>query len=519
MLFNSFEFIFGFLPASLLIFYAIGSLDRKLATLWLAVCSIFFYACWNYRMTALLLASVAFNYLCAFLIHRCSENRYLQNAILTFGILVDLGVLIFYKYLSALIFFLEENGVVTAGTKFEIILPLGISFFTFTQIGFLIDVRQRVAKYRGPVSYVAFVTFFPHLIAGPILHNREILPQFEDPRMGRFSAENIALGLSYFAIGLMKKILIADNLAGIADNGFAHPHTLDLFGAWGVTLAYTFQLYFDFSGYSDMAIALARMFGIIFPANFNSPYKATSIIDFWQRWHMTLTRYLMLYVYNPLAIRVARRRAARYPMAQAGPESSAGFTQLVVFPTMVAMGLAGVWHGAGLQFLIFGVMHGSFLCINHAWRIFGPRRRKKGAVKDVGENPIVIGLKFVLTFLAVLAGWILFRAASLSDAVAVINAMVGGNGLRLPELPQSLPAVWRASWLPLELAALFLALWLLPNTQELFAKYHPILGKVRPAWAVVCWRPNWAWAFVTIVLWVAAIMALTAPTRFLYFQF
>ena len=324
MLFNSFEFIFGFLPASLLIFYAIGSLDRKLATLWLAVCSIFFYACWNYRMTALLLASVAFNYLCAFLIHRCSKNRYLQNAILIFGILVDLGVLIFYKYLSALIFFLEENGVVTAGTKFEILLPLGISFFTFTQIGFLIDVRQRVAKYRGPVSYVAFVTFFPHLIAGPILHNREILPQFEDPRMGRFSAENIALGLSYFAIGLMKKILIADNLAGIADNGFAHPHALDLLGAWGVTLAYTFQLYFDFSGYSDMAIALARMFGIIFPANFNSPYKATSIIDFWQRWHMTLTRYLMLYVYNPIGDLGGAQAGGTVPNGPGGPRIGRG---------------------------------------------------------------------------------------------------------------------------------------------------------------------------------------------------
>ena len=170
-------------------------------------------------------------------------------------------MIVFSKHLSALIFFLEENGVVTAGTKFEILLPLGISFFHVHQIGFLIDVRQRVAKYRGPVSYVAFVNLFPHLIAGRILHNREILPQFEDPRMGRFSAENIALGLSYFAIGLMKKILIADNLAGIADNGFAHPHTLDLFGAWGVTFSIYISAVFRLLrllGYGDSACANVR---------------------------------------------------------------------------------------------------------------------------------------------------------------------------------------------------------------------------------------------------------------------
>ena len=324
-------------------------------------------------------------------------------------------------------------GVVAPGSLDPIILPLGISFFTFTQIGFLVDCAAGSVKDRNPVNYLLFVTFFPHLIAGPILHHAEIMPQFKDRRSYRLDLDNVARGASLFAIGLFKKVIIADTFAIYAQPGFAAPAGLTLVASWGTLLCYSLQLYFDFSGYSDMAIGIAKMFNIQFPLNFNSPYKAHNIIDFWQRWHMTLTRYITLLIYNPIAIEITRHRVARGLPVRLNRKAAVKFrpfVSMVAFPTFCTMALAGVWHGAGLQFLIFGLLHACYLTINHLWRSFGPKPA------SAGPTPVravqVIGA-VLLTYLAVLVAQLFFRAASCGDALTLLAGMVGAHGVRRPD--------------------------------------------------------------------------------------
>jgi alginate O-acetyltransferase complex protein AlgI len=264
-------------------------------------------------------------------------------------------------YLAAVLWFLRVHGVADVALA-DPVLPLGISFFSFTQIGFLVDCRQGQAREPSLLNYALFVSFFPHLIAGPILHHREIMPQFADPATWRLRGENIAVGSAIFLIGLLKKTLLADPLAPIASAGYADPAALTLFPAWHAALAYSLQLYFDFSGYSDMAIGLARLFNLRFPLNFNSPYQAQSIIDYWQRWHMTLTRWLMMYLYNPLALHMTRNRVRRgLPVDRNARTSLRGFVSMVALPTMVTIGLAGLWHGSAFTFVVFGLLHGVYL--------------------------------------------------------------------------------------------------------------------------------------------------------------
>ena len=298
MLFNSYVFLYAFLPIALAGYFLLARSGRVPAALWLVGMSLLFYGWWNPAYVPLLVLSIGGNHLLSRLIGAAEQRPRRQNWLLGLGIAANLGALGYYKYLGWLVVLL--NGA--AGTRFAapgIVLPLGISFFTFTQLGYLIDCRQGVAKDRGLLNYLVFVTFFPHLIAGPILHNGEMMPQFAAPATYRFSADNFSVGLGIFVIGLLKKCLLADPIGAIVPAGFAHAAALPLFAAWHVALAYSLQLYFDFSGYSDMAIGLARMFNLRFPLNFNSPYKAASVIDYWQRWHMTLTRYLMTYPVQP----------------------------------------------------------------------------------------------------------------------------------------------------------------------------------------------------------------------------
>ena len=310
MVFSSFPFVFAFLPLALLGFLATARVGTRAAGLWLVLASLGFYAYWRLDFLPLLLVSIGFNFGMGFVLSRLGERPQLQQAALLAGIAADLAALVYYKYAVGLAGFFGLETV--AGTPLhEIVLPLGISFFTFTQIGYLLDVSSGVAKTRDLLSYVLFVTFFPHLIAGPILHNREMMPQFADPATYRFSAGNLAVGLTIFAIGLAKKVLLADPLAGDVATGFAHAERLGLIGAWYAVVSYSLQLYFDFSGYSDMAIGLARMFNVRFPLNFNSPYKAMTVIDYWQRFHMTLTRFITMYLFSPMALWVTRWRAGR----------------------------------------------------------------------------------------------------------------------------------------------------------------------------------------------------------------
>jgi alginate O-acetyltransferase complex protein AlgI len=515
VLFNSDIFLFGFLPVALLGFFVAAQLGRGPAAIWLIIASLVFYSWWDPRFLIILVVSVLFNFAMSEAIDAVTRWPRLQTLLLASVIAVNLAALVYYKYLFSLFGFLGELGLVHNEIG-KIALPLGISFFTFTQIGYLIDVKQGVAKDRGLLNYVLFVTFFPHLIAGPILHNGEIMPQFADPAMFRFSGTNFTVGTAIFVMGLLKKCILADPNSPIVAAGYAHVAELSLLSSWNVALSYSLQLYFDFSGYSDMAIGLARMFNVRFPLNFNSPYKAACIIDYWQRWHMTLTRYLTLYLYSPIALMITRRRLARGLGTTRKAQSTVrGFSNMVILPTMVTMSLAGIWHGAGLQFFIFGALHGIYLCINHAYRIFGAKRGASRA----GGSPQGHLWKVAITYLAVLVASVFFRAPSVADAGRLLAGMGGFHGMNAlgsVTVTGAWPALRQVAWL----AALYAVVWGLPNTQQIMRAYDPALDQVSPGplpW--LRWRISPACGLVLGAATAVAMLSITDNSEFLYFQF
>lgn len=520
MLFNSPEFIYLFLPIVLLGFFLIARASHRLAAVWLASASCFFYGWWNPAYLALLGASIAFNYSMGIMLARESARPEQQRrlALLVFGVGANLLLLAYFKYFN---FFMESARVVLdANWHFdEIILPLGISFFTFTQIAFLVDAWRGEAKEFNFVHYGLFVTYFPHLIAGPVLHHREMMPQFGRAETYRLDWENIAVGLTIFAFGIFKKVVLADGVAPHANAVFqaaADGESLTLLDAWGGSLAYSMQLYFDFSGYSDMAIGLSRMFGVNLPLNFNSPYKALSISDFWRRWHMTLSRFLRDYLYIALGgNRYGRLR--RYGNL------------------LVTMVLGGLWHGAGWTFVVWGTLHGVYLVVNHAWRklmeLLGlkhtPRRWSRA-------------MAWLVTFMSVVVAWVFFRADSIATAFSILHAMVGGNGLVLP--PEWVNGLhWRAvqllsaagvptgklfgefadllSWVTVGM--LLIVATRAPNTQEIMAGFGPALDFTRQPHerSRLAFRIDASWLVVTVILLAAALTRGEAISEFLYFQF
>src|SRR5258705_2004276 len=400
MLFNSYAFLFVFLPVTLAGYFLLGKRARWAAH-WLAVASMVFYAYWDLYALLLLLGSVAANYaLSGGLIDQAVPKKR-KHRILILAIALNLFVLGLFKYAN-----FAATNLNHLTLKFgwgevpilNIVLPLGISFFTFTQIAYLVDCYEGKVRSRNFVNYLLFVTYFPHLIAGPVLHHHEMMPQFDRDRTCRLESANFAVGMSVFAIGLAKKVLIADSLAPYANATFAaNADAPTLFMAWGGTLAYTFQLYFDFSGYSDMAIGISMLFGIRLPLNFNSPYKATSIIEFWRRWHMTLSQFLRDYLYIPLG----------------GNRSGPAWRYVNLMMTML---LGGLWHGAAWTFVVWGALHGAYLCINHAWNRFGP---------EVAPwlRPAATLAGAVLTFLSVVVAWGFFRADDIDSAIYVLVRM------------------------------------------------------------------------------------------------
>lgn len=410
MLFNSYPFLFCFFPIVLLGFYLIGKYSHNLASFWLASASVFFYGWWDARFVGLLLGSIVFNYGAGYLIVRQLTKRDVKpKLLLLIAISSNLALLGYFKYAN---FFIQNLNYI-AGIALSIgsvFLPLGISFFTFTQISFLVDTYQGKVKEFNFIHYVLFVTYFPHLIAGPVLHHQEMMPQFSKQSTCRVCWENIATGLTIFILGLAKKVLIADSFADYASPVFTfvasggHPM---FFESWVGALAYTLQLYFDFSAYSDMAIGLSLMFNIRLPINFNSPYKASSIIDFWRRWHITLSRFLRDYLYIPLG--GSRKGALRRYLN-----------------LMITMLLGGLWHGAGWTFIVWGGLHGLYLTINHLWRNI---KEQFGCVNDGFFSKLS---STILTFWAVVVGWVFFRADSFDSAIILLNGMIGGNGVSLP---------------------------------------------------------------------------------------
>lgn len=394
MIFSSPEFILLLLPIAFFGYFFLNRIRFVIAgKAWLVAVSLYFYAYWNAAYLPLLLASIFFNFAVGTGLSPDQASRRLQrlrSSALAFGITVNLALLGYFKYAN---FLLENiNTVFNAGyIAPQILLPLGISFFTFTQIAFLVDSYRGKAKEYNFLNYALFVTFFPHLIAGPILHHREMMPQFESRWTLAMRYRNIFAGLFIFSIGLFKKVVIADTFAIWANAGFDGGTTLDFFSAWATSLSYTFQLYFDFSGYCDMAIGASLLFNIWLPINFNSPYKALDIRDFWRRWHITLSRYLRDYLYIPLG----------------GNRCSPARVYLNLMATFV---LGGLWHGASWMFAIWGALHGVALVVHRVWNSMGMRMPRVAA--------------WLLTFGFVNITWVFFRANTLDDALRVMRGMV-----------------------------------------------------------------------------------------------
>lgn len=511
MIFSSYPFLFLFLPAVLLAATAARTwLGARPAIFVLTAASLFFYAYWDWRFVGVIVASIVGNYLAGCLVAATSDPR--RRFLMTAGaVAANILVLAYFKYTN---FFLA-NMAALIGRDVEllhIILPLGISFFTFTQIAYLVDVYRRQADEPNFLNYTLFVTFFPHLIAGPILHHREIMPQFLDGRAGRASADELAQGTAIFVVGLAKKVLIADEIARFATPVFtaaASGTPIPLLEAWGGTLAYAFQIYFDFSAYSDMAVGLGLMFGVRLPQNFASPYKASSLIEFWRRWHMTLSRFLRDYLYFPLG---GNRRGGIRRYAN----------------LLAVMVIGGFWHGAAWTFVLWGALHGIGLVINHLWRACWPGAKEPCACRHL------VGM--TITFLFVALAWVPFRAEDFPTTLNMFAGLAGLNGIVLPEtyfryLGPLAPWLaeqgvrFEAGYLFLGLpqlgwlAALLLIVWTLPNTLE-WARYRTALT-TETGWfdRWLAWRPTSAWSIILGAVTIIGLVYMGRPSEFLYFQF
>jgi alginate O-acetyltransferase complex protein AlgI len=500
MLFSSYTFLFQFLPAVALAFAAARRHSPRAGILVLAAASLFFYGAWRPIYLLLLLASIAANFSLGLLM----EDPLRRRTVGALGVALNLALLCYFKYTNFI--FDSISALTGAPLPFvNVVLPLGISFFTFQQIAYLVDVMRGAKVERDIVAYTLFVSFFPHLIAGPLVHHAEMIPQFKRGRTSR-SAALAARGMAIFAAGLFKKVVIADNLAQFVSPVFDH---LDAGGAatshwaWLSMLSYTLQIYFDFSGYSDMAVGLALLFGIRLPVNFRSPYKATSIIDFWRRWHITLSRFLRDYLYIPLGgNRLGEQR--RY------------------LNLMVTMLLGGLWHGAGWNFLIWGGLHGLYLSVNHLWQ-----KWRGVAAKPAASNHFAGVAAWAVTLGAVVIAWAFFRAKTLAGAWAMLSALFGGEAgssayaspgiLRVMDLPI---LVGEKHLLAIGGCAVVLSLAIalsLPNVAQLYGYREYRRAPERSRWPR--WRPNFAWALLSALAIAVSLFGMWQRLEFLYFQF
>jgi len=497
MLFNSYQFVFVFLPVTLIVFFLLGRANRVWAAGWLALASIVFYGYWSVKYIPLLLGSVIFNYLCGRALSRRARTPR-GRPLLVAAITADLILLGFYKYAD--FFVTSVNDIAGAQLPtLTIVLPIGISFFTFTQIAFLVDAYRGIAREYSFTHYLLFATYFPHLIAGPILHHAEIMPQFESPAPYRFSSRSFAMGVTIFTIGLAKKVLVADHFGFAASRVFDAAQagvSIPLTAAWVGVFSYSFQLYFDFSGYTDMAIGISRLFGVDLPINFYSPYKSASIIEFWQRWHMTLSRFLRDYLYIPL-----------------GGNRNGKFRRYLNL--MLTMLLGGLWHGANYTFVLWGGLHGMYLLVNHAWRSFPIRARNVDAAPAIRGASAMIASR-VATFLCVSVAWVFFRANDLGTAHNLLRGMFGMSGLTVHTRAGATQQLLARS-LP-EFAAVFLAagvlVWAMPNTRQITDRLERALDN--PAAERFYLRIVPATAGVVLAL---AVLEMRHISSFLYFQF
>jgi alginate O-acetyltransferase complex protein AlgI len=505
MLFNSFAFIFVFFPVTLIGFYLIEKQGHhRVAIAYLVGASLFFYAWWNISYLMIFLVSILFNYAVG-----VSLGSRPRKPVLFFGIIGNIGLLSYYKYAN---FFVDNINILLKGDFFldQIFLPLAISFFTFQQIAYLVDAYRGETHEYSFLHYCLFVTFFPQLIAGPIVHHREMLSQFAKDAVYKLRSENLAVGFTIFSIGLFQKVVLADGVAIYSTSVFNAAEEgvfLTLYEAWGGALAFSLQIYFDFAAYSSMAIGLGRMFGIRLPLNFNSPYKSTSIIDFWRRWHMTLSRFLRDYLYIPL-----------------GGGRKGRMRRLINL--MLTMLLGGFWHGAGWTFVLWGVLHGIFLMLNHLWRYFCGKTES-----TVRKKVVVTGvIAWALTMLAVVAAWVPFRAETIKGAGNLLAGMVGLHGSSFLDAVLVPEGMFHNRVFPnprygiIWLLGLGLIAVLAPNIQQVLRRYRPAfetykgeLPSLRYEWME--WRPTILWALFTSTIFISAILGLNTVSEFLYFQF
>ena len=474
MLFNSYEFIFLFFPVVLVIYFILGRKLSSIANTWLMLASLFFYGWWSIDYLPLLIGSIIINYLIAgWIIKSRSRISFVT------GLIFNLGLLGYYKYLD---FFLENLNYFGANLELiNIILPLGISFFTITQLLYLFDCYEGVAKDHDLIHYALFVSFFPHLMAGPILYHRQMMKQFNDPELRRINWANISRGLTLFVIGLVKKVIIADSLSPYVGLGYSHTAELDCFTAWLTAISYMLQLYFDFSGYSDMAVGLSRMMNLEIPINFNSPYRATGMINFWQRWHISLTNAITACVYMPI-VKYLKTRTLMH----------------TVTASFVAFFIVGIWHGAGWTFVIFAILNAVGVIVNYVWKYY------KHSMSKV--------MAHIVTLLYVLLTMVFFRASTVQDAINVFKAMFGMTeivypqkivtlashfGLNIPvgDVPGTLPKIVFVT------AVLLVAFC--PNSNQLIKNF----------------QPSYTWLAITTIGFLLAFLFMTQPTEFLYFQF
>ena len=503
MLFNSYEFLLFFLPLTLAGWFACGRwAGLRAAQVWLVAASLFYYGWWNPWYLLLIITLTLANYGWGRVLARRAAAGWPRGLALGCGVAVNLCILGYYKYAN---FFLD-NLHALFGTEWvlgHIILPLGISFFTFQKIGYLVDCARGLVPKSDFLSFALFVVFFPQLIAGPITHHGEVIPQFSRPGVTRPNWENFALGWTMLTFGLAKKVLLADPLSlriGEAFTAAAAGQHLPAGNAWYAVFAYAAQIYFDFSGYSDMAVGLARLFNITLPQNFNSPYQAVNIVEFWRRLHMTLSRFLRDYLYIPLG----------------GNRHGRGRRHVNLIITMF---LGGLWHGANWTFAAWGLLHGMYLVVNHAWLEAKPR------LTWLAKIPARLrGLSArTLTLAVVLLAWVLFRAATFSSALSLLGSLFGRGPLHLSD---ALPAITgirfeRWAWLGL------LSAWLLfaPNSQCVCSRFQPVLGMDQPsthpglAGGRWLWQPTTRWAIGVALLFTAAFLSLSTVSEFLYYQF
>lgn len=463
MLFNSYEFIFIFLPITLFGYFLISKKSITFSNAWLAAASFFFYGYWDIRFVPLLAGSILWNFLSGIVIDKAKNKK----IILFIAIAINIALLCYFKYTD---FFIKSINKIahTDWNLLNIVLPLGISFWTFTQTAYLIDVYRGNTKPCSFVDYVLFVMIFPHLISGPIINHSEMIPQFNETERHKLNLDNFTQGLMFFLFGLFKKVVIADSLAPVVDEYFESAEFLSILGAWIGVFAYTFQLYFDFSGYSEMAVGLGKMLNIDFPINFDSPYKSKSPIEFWRRWHMTLGSWIRDYLYIPLG----------------GNRKGQARKMLNLF---IAMTISGFWHGAGLKYILWGMWHGVLLVINHTWKYFSKPRNLK--------FPKL--LSSILTFACVMVGWIVFRGgvkrglkimSKMIDIYSISNMAISANQI----------------FIILMLIILAVIVFLMPNVIEIVNNRF---------------KKNKKWILFAAIITDICIIFLSRNSVFLYFDF